>query len=143
MNLLIALGAMLSLAPAAHGDAQGNCPVLPAGSGLEWAYQQGEDFGVCYGMDRASKKSLLGIYFGFAPSFEANAKKRIDQGTVGGRKVTWYRAPKEFNDSKLGREALVELNPGKGYVAHVWVNADTDKELQRGLSVFAAIKFRR
>jgi hypothetical protein len=118
------------------------CPALPANSGLTWTYQQGPDFGVCYASD-GSGSSAFGIYLGNYPSFHPERGLALTEGNVGGRKVTWYQQDAADDNSLLARQTLLTLDANLGYVAHVWVTAQSQKQLNERLAVLEHIIFRR
>ena len=140
--------AVLIAVAGASSVARGNdsCPTLPPGSGLEWEYRQGPDFGLCYARDARDQHQLFGLYLGFAPSFHASERADASEGTVGGYKVSWYKAQSDDPRHPLGREALFDVpGPNKDLPSmkiHVWVYAASDAELARGLDVLRHIEFK-
>jgi hypothetical protein len=84
--------ALLLLPPvAASAQSVECCPTLPSDSGLEWGYRDGPDFYVCYARHSAGKAHALGIYLGFAPSFDPTTGTKVATGMVAGKEVIWYR----------------------------------------------------
>ena len=118
------------------------CPILPEGAGLEWTYHQGPDFDVCYAHVPGSDDLAFGIYLGNAPSFHPERATRIGKGKVAGRRVAWHRQDESGSSSPLSRQALLTLDRKWGYVAHIWVAADTDQQLADRLSVLESIAFK-
>lgn len=127
------------LAPSAHGRGIEVCPTLPTDSGLEWEYHEGPDFDVCYASKPGSDGSVFGICLGNHPSFEPKGSVRIGKGKVAGKKVVWYQQNPEENSAPFARQAMIVLDRKFGYVAHVWLSADTDQELQDRLSILERI----
>ena len=127
-------------ATAAADLAGDSCPVLPADSGLTWTYQGGDDFGVCYAAAAGSPETVIGIYFGNAPTFDPARATAVSSGTVGGRPVTWYRHDSAAAGDELGLQTLVYVS--RRYVAHVWVAAGSAAQLQQRLSILAHITFK-
>ena len=127
-------------AAAARGAAAG-CPKLPAGSGLSWEYSQGPDFGVCYAHVAGSDENAFGIYFGYAPSFHPDQAKRIGDGRVAGKRVTWYRASNEDKPLPFARETLLKRDSGS--VSHVWVQASSQQQLDQRLAILDQMRFQR
>ncbi len=116
------------------------CPELPAGSGVEWVYQEGPDFDLCYAIESSTKKDSFGIYLGWHPSFKPKDARPIGKGKVAGNEVTWYpRDPDEYHP-KFGRQTIVELKSGE--LAHVWVGAESEQGLQSRLQILQGMKFR-
>ena len=117
-----------------------SCPVLPADSGLTWTYEGGEDFGICYAAAAGSKSTVIGIYFGNAPTFDPSRATPAGPGNVGGREVVWYRHDSAAVGDALGLQTLIPVS--KRYVAHVWVTADSQAQLQARLSILRLIAFK-
>ena len=118
------------------------CPALPAGSGLEWTYSEGPDFDVCRAHVPGSDEPVFGIYLGNHPSFHPERATRIGKGKVATRRVTWYRQDPGDSGSALSRQTLLTLDRKWGYVAHIWVAADTEQQLVDRLSVLERIVFK-
>lgn len=122
--------------------ASDKCPVLPADSGLAWIYQQGPDFGVCYATIAGSDSNAFGIYLGNHPNFDPGQAVPLGKGKVAGRDVIWYQQEKSDDSSVLARQTLIVLDKKWDYVAHIWVNAETQQDLQARLSVLERMAFR-
>lgn len=118
------------------------CPALPSDSGLEWSYSEGPDFDVCRASAPGSESLAFGIYLGNHPSFRPERSNRIGEGKVAGRRVIWYRQDARESDSSFSRQALLTLDRKWGYVAHIWVAADTEQQLLHRLSVLDRIVFK-
>ena len=118
------------------------CPTLPANSGLEWTYSEGPDFDVCRASAPGSKDLVFGIYLGNHPSFHPERSSRIGKGKIAGRRVAWYRQESSDSNSAFSRQTVLTLHRKWGYVAHVWVAADTGQQLQDRLSVLERIVFK-
>ncbi|MCR6496757.1 hypothetical protein LJB71_11420 [Thermomonas sp. S9] len=118
------------------------CPALPPESGLEWTYSEGPDFDVCRASALGSEDLAFGIYLGNHPSFHPERTSRIGKGTVAGRRVAWYRQDPGDSGSAFSRQTLLTLDRKWGYVAHIWVAADTEQELHDRLSVLERIVFK-
>jgi hypothetical protein len=139
MKHLCLLSLLFLVAPHAFARSVEVCPVLPAGSGLEWTYSEGPDFDVCRASAPGSKSLAFGIYLGNYPSFHSERSNRIGKGRVAGRRVTWYRQGLGDSDSAFSRQTLLTIDRKWGYVAHIWVAADTEQELLDRLSVLERI----
>jgi hypothetical protein len=140
LKRLALLGLCCGLSTAGADLAADSCPVLPADSGLTWSYQGGDDFGVCYAAAAGSKDTVIGIYFGNAPTFDPARATAVSAGNVGGRQVMWYRHDSPAAGDALGLQTLVYVS--RRYVAHVWVAAGSEAQLQQRLSILAHIAFK-
>lgn len=142
MRQLCLLSFLLFSTPLAFARSVEICPALPADSGLEWTYSEGPDFDVCRAHAPASDDLAFGIYLGNHASFHPERATRIGKGKVAGRRVTWYRQEPEDSGSALARQTLLTLDREWGYVAHIWVAADTQQQLLERLSVLERIVFK-
>jgi hypothetical protein len=137
----LALLALCGGVATAGADLAGDsCPVLPPGAGLTWTYQGGDDFGVCYAAAAGSPETVIGVYFGNAPTFDPARATAVSSGTVGGRPVTWYRRDSPAAGDDPGLQTLVYVS--RRYVAHVWVVAGSAAQLQQRLSILAHMEFK-
>lgn len=137
------LMALLLATPAATAAGVDSCPTLPADSGLQWTYQDGPDFGVCYASPVGTDESVFGIYLGNFPSFHPERSMRVGKGKVAGRSVEWYRQEESAERSPFARQTLVTLDRKRGNVAHVWVMANNQEELQARLAILERIVFKQ
>lgn len=133
--------AILLLAIPCLGLAQeaDRCPILPDNSGVEWSYQEGPDFDLCYAMDANTRKDLFGVYTGFFPSFKPGESAPIGGGTVAGQTIQWYPASGEHVD-QFSRQALLHVNDR--ILMHVWISADNEADAKHAEEVLASMKFR-
>ncbi|GAB1406145.1 hypothetical protein MASR1M8_00640 [Thermomonas brevis] len=142
MRHLWLLSLLFLAAPHALARSIEVCPALPLGSGLEWTYSEGPDFDVCRASAPGSEAVAFGIYLGNHPSFHPERSNRIGKGKVAGRRVTWYRQESGNSDSAFSRQTQLTLDRKWGYVAHIWVAADTEQQLLDRLSVLERIVFK-
>jgi hypothetical protein len=142
MRHLLLLTLLLLTAPSVLARSAELCPTLPPGSGLEWTYSEGPDFDVCRASALGSETLVFGIYLGNHPSFHPERSNRISKGRVAGRRVNWYRQELGDSDSSFSRQTLLTLDRKWGYVAHIWVAADTEQQLLDRLSVLERIVFK-
>ena len=140
LTRLAALALCCGMAAAQADLAGDSCPVLPADSGLTWTYHGGDDFGVCYAAAAGSSATVIGVYFGNAPTFDPARATAVDKGKVGGREVVWYRRDSAEGGDERGLQTLVYVS--RRYVAHVWVTADSEAQLQQRLSILARMAFK-
>ena len=134
------LAALLMNAPALAERGAEVCPLLPPDSGLTWTYADGPDFGVCYASAPGSNATVFGIYLGNAPSFDPARATRMAAGHVAGKEVIWYRRDSYSGIAPLARQTVIAIN--NRYIAHIWVNADTEAQLQERLSILERIAFK-
>lgn len=142
MKYLWLLSLIFLAAPDALAQSAEVCPALPAGSGLEWTYSEGPDFDVCRASAPGPKSLAFGIYLGNHSSFHPDRSNRIGKGKVAGHHITWYRQEPGDSDSAFSRQTLLTLDRKRGYVAHIWVAADTEQELLDRLSILDRIVFK-
>lgn len=137
------LGLLLVASPhAAHARSVEVCPELPAGSSIEWTYNEGPDFDVCYAHPSGSDEMMFGVYLGNHPSFRPKRSSRIGKGKVAGHRIVWYRPEPSNSPASLYRQTLLTLDPEAGYVAHLWVVAETEQEMRERLSILEHIRFK-
>ncbi|MBS0227018.1 MAG: hypothetical protein JSS25_11830 [Proteobacteria bacterium] len=115
------------------------CPILPENSGVEWSYQEGPDFDLCYAIDATSKNDLFGVYTGFTPSFNPDASTPIGDGIVAGQKIQWYPASGE-HAAQFSKQTLLHVDPR--ILMHVWISADNETDSRHAEEVLAQMKFR-
>ena len=133
---------LLLVAPQLAARSVEACPTLPADSGMVWTYSEGPDFDVCRASAPGSEEIALGIYLGNAPSFLPVRATRIGRGKVAGRRVTWHRMDSSDSGSTFSRQTLLTLSRKWGYVAHVWVGAETQQQMLDRLAVLERIAFK-
>lgn len=141
MHMQKIVAGLLLLALSFPGSAQetDRCPILPENSGVEWSYQEGPDFDLCYAIDAASKKDLFGIYTGFTPSFKPENSTPIGEGIVAGQKIQWYPASGGQAD-QFSRQTLLHVD--NRILMHVWISADNEADSKRAEEVLGKMKFR-
>ncbi|MFZ2236925.1 MAG: hypothetical protein WAV67_11185 [Dokdonella sp.] len=115
---------------------------MPPNSGLEWSYHEGPDFDVCYASFVGGGARAFGVYLGNFPSFSPEHATVVGNGKIAGRKVKWYRQETADDSSSLARQTLLTLDEKSGYVAHIWVTADTEQQLKDRLAILERITFK-
>lgn len=128
-------------APEDYPDTRGICPALPADAGLQWRVEVGPDFFVCRANTLDTGQPAFGVYLGYFPSFHPDRADYLGRGEVAGRKVRWYATGENKAGRSFGRETVVKT--GNGGVAHLWLTATSQAELDARLRVVAAMRFRR
>jgi len=124
-------------APAAENPADQRCPKLPETSGFVWQYSRGPDFDVCYAENKDAAQ-LIGVYLGFAPSFQADPKLLLRDGKIGADVVHWYKKQPKDGGFNAGAETL--LQSGK-LTSHVWLLAKDEASLDRLLKLAESLSF--
>jgi hypothetical protein len=136
----LALSAALLALPVRADDAIDTCPMLPAGSGLTWHFARGADFAVCYATYAGSAATVIGVYLGNAPEFDPALATAVRSGSIGGHQVTWFRRDSASGNAPMAVQTVVVVN--RRYMAHVWVNADTEAELSQRLALIERMALR-
>ncbi len=121
----------------AHAQDQGNCPQLPADSGLTWEYRAsgGSDF--CRAL-RADGSEVFGLYISRKANFAPKRGNRAEAGRIDGQDMHWYRGELATRPDTEVRETLVELADGR--VAHIWLQAEAP-QLGATIQQAQAIRF--
>lgn len=134
--ILLAAFAHAQTAHAQSGAAP--CPHLDAASGLAWEHRSGPDYDFCRALD-ASGTQVLGVYMGADSPFEPYDDLAAERGTIDGREVTWYESELAGEPDAQVRETLLELPDGRE--AHVWLRAESRRELAGKLELAQALRF--
>lgn len=142
MKHLVVFAAAMAFSASAAARSIEVCPELPGYSNLAWSYQEGPDFDVCYAREPGSEATAFGAYLGNHPSFHSDGAVRSGKGRVAGRRVAWYHLDATEGEQPWGRQTLLMLDRKNGYVAHIWVMADTEQQLQDRLSVLERMVIR-
>lgn len=138
MNKTAFLLPLLLAATGAHAQDAAACPQLDASTGLTWEYRGGSGVDFCRAL-RADGSEAFGMYISSKPTFSPNRSNREESDTIGGRKVQWYRAELAGQPGVQARETLVKLDDGRS--AHVWMQSDSESELQDAFNVTRRIDF--
>jgi hypothetical protein len=139
LRIAAVVAAVFIAVPVRADRATEACPLLPPGSGLTWTYSDARNFGVCYASAAGSSATVFGVYIGTDPDFDPTRATPLTSGIVGGRKIIWYRKDSASGADSLGRQTLIAIK--NGAVIHIWVNANTEAELQHRLSILEHITF--
>jgi hypothetical protein len=116
------------------------CPQLPADSGLVWMHRATPTSDFCRAV-RLDGSEAFGLFIANDSPFEPKRKNRAEQATIDGRDVQWYRSELAAQPDVRARETLIEL-PG-GRVAHLWIQAKSDRELAEAMWQTTTLRFRR
>ena len=137
MSALLVLAGSMAAAHAQDSQDGGNCPQLPASSGLTWEYKAtgGSDF--CRAL-RADGSEAFGLFISRKANFEPKRGNRAELGVIDGQSVYWYKGELATKPDVEVRETLVELPDGR--VAHIWLQAQAP-ELAPTLSQAQSLRF--
>ena len=130
-----------ALSAASFAQDNASCPALPAKSDVEWQYQRGPDFDVCYAVVGKDRHQLFGLYMGVAPNFHTKDHKKAELGSVAGIAVQWYLDDSNTSHSRATVLA-VHSKADTDYQAHVWIDAKNAEQLLKAKLVLGAIRFR-
>lgn len=122
----------------ADDAADQRCPKLPANSGFTWTYQRGPDFGVCYAGKAGDPTQVIGVYAGFAPDFQPDPKKIIQQGKIGTDVIQWYRKQAMDKEFKVGAETLYSRGQT---INHIWLLAQDEASLSSLITLSESLNF--
>lgn len=128
---------LLPLAGAAAAQDAAGCPQLPAELGLTWEHRAGPDYDFCRAL-RADGTEAFGLNIAKDAPFEPLRVNRAERVTIDGQEVTWYRTEIAGREIQA-RETLVPLADGR--VAHMWVQARSQEQLEQVLDQTQSIKF--
>lgn len=136
------LGLLFVLCAAAKAQeapqAQGNCPMLPASTGLHWEYRGTADTDFCRAL-REDGSEAFGLYIASKQPFEPKRGNRAEEATIDGKQVHWYRSEIAGKPDVQARETLIEV--GNGKIAHVWLQAQSADQLKEVLGQTEGLRF--
>ena len=138
---LFCLPVLFAAAGAAHAEPQSDiaCPQLPADSGLAWQHKATATSDFCRAL-RADGSEAFGLFIANDSPFEPSRGNRAEQAVIDGREVQWYRSELAAQPDVKARETLIELPDGR--VAHMWVQAKSQQQLDEALGQTANLRFR-
>lgn len=132
-----ALLVLAGLGTAAQAQDQGNCPQLPAESGLAWEARSSGDSDFCRAL-RTDGSEAFGLYISRKATFSPKRGNRAEAGMIDGQTMYWYKGELAMKPNVEVRETLVELADGR--TAHIWFQADK-AELNASMSQAQSIRF--
>ncbi|QCW25682.1 hypothetical protein FE772_08390 [Lysobacter enzymogenes] len=124
-------------APSAE-PAQGNCPLLPASTGLHWEYRGTADSDFCRAL-REDGSEAFGLYIADKSPFQPRRGDRVEEATIDGKQIHWYRSQIAGKPDVQARETLIEV--GNGKLAHIWVQAQSADQLKEALGQTEGLRF--
>lgn len=125
-------------APPAAEPAQGNCPMLPASTGLRWEYRGTADSDFCRAL-REDGSEAFGLYIAAKSPFQPRRGDRAEEATIDGKQIHWYRSQIAGKPDLQARETLVEV--GNGKIAHIWVQSQSAEQLKEALGQTEGLRF--
>ncbi|WMJ70098.1 hypothetical protein [Stenotrophomonas sp. 24(2023)] len=114
------LAGLLAVAVPAHAQTAGNCPALPADSGLQWQQQSHADFLVCRAATPDGREVLSLMLSQRDPSIPLSRALRHEKGSFAGESLYWYQpdlggqqppgyAERRISVVKLAKERYAQL----------------------------------
>lgn len=135
--LLFALCANAKAQDAAAED-PGNCPALPASTGLRWEYRASADSDFCRAL-RADGSEAFGLYIASKSPFSPKRSDRAEASMIDGKAMHWYRGELAGKPDIQVRETLIEIGSGK--VAHIWMQAASPDQLKEVIGQTEGLRF--
>jgi len=120
------LPVLLPLAGGVQAQSAGECPQLPADTGLTWEHRAGANSDFCRAL-RADGTEAFGLNIAPQAPFKPKGGNRAERSTIDGREISWYRSELAGKPNVQARETLVSLPDGR--VAHIWLQAASQDEL--------------
>jgi len=133
---------LLACATGAHAQSasdDGVCPQLPADSGLAWTHKGTANSDFCRAL-RADGSEAFGLYIAKDAPFKPNRSDRAEQASIDGHDVVWYRSELATRPGVVARETVIDLPNGR--VAHMWIQSESDEQLQQALGQTRNLRFR-
>lgn len=141
MNKTISLLPLLAgwlLAGTAQAQDTGACPQLPANTALSWEHRASGDADFCRAL-RSDGSEAFGVYISPKPNFEPLRADRKERGQIDGHDIYWYHAEIAAKPGVQARETLLQLPDGRA--VHIWLQADSNAQLDDGLQLTQALHF--
>lgn len=137
---LVLLFALCATAKAQDTAAQdpGNCPALPASTGLRWEYRASPDSDFCRAL-RADGSEAFGLYIAGKSPFTPKRGDRAEASTIDGKAMYWYRGEVAGKPDIQVRETLIEVGSGK--LAHIWMQANSPEQLKEVIGQTEGLRF--
>ncbi|HEY0662400.1 MAG TPA: hypothetical protein VGD21_13895 [Lysobacter sp.] len=129
---------LLPLAGQVAAQSAGECPQLPASTGLTWEHRGDANSNFCRAL-RADGTEAFGLNISPKAPFKLVSGNRAERSTIDGREVTWYRSELATNPKVQARETLVPLPDGR--VAHIWLQAMSQDDLGKVYELTQGMSF--
>jgi hypothetical protein len=122
-----------------HAQSTGDCPALPADSGLAWEKLDGGEFVFCKAMRASDGGQAFAVTISEDSPFKPRRSDRLDETVIDGHQTHWYSSEVAGNPGLLVRETLVELDDDQ--VAHIALRAVSEEELDRSMDLVERLQF--
>lgn len=131
LSLFLAAGAV-------HAQEATGCPKLPDDSVLAWEHRANAGTDFCRAL-RADGTEAFGVYIAPKAPFEPKRGNRVEQDTIDGHEIYWYRTEVAGRPNVETRETLVRLPDGR--VAHIWLQAASAERLKEEIATARGMRF--
>lgn len=131
LTLLVAAGA-------AQAQEAAGCPKLPDNAVLAWEHRASAGTDFCRAL-RADGSEAFGVYIAAKAPFEPKRGNRVEQDTIDGHAIYWYRSEVAGRPNVETRETLVQLPDGR--VAHIWLQANSADGLKEEIATARGLRF--
>lgn len=115
-----------------------DCPRLPLSADMHWESRVTGDTAFCRAL-LADGSEAFGLYISSEPGFRPRDPNRLEQGSLNGQAVLWYRSEIAAAPGIQAREATLELPDGR--YMHAWLQADSNRAIATYLSVLSGLRF--
>lgn len=122
-----------------HAQSTGDCPVLPADSGLAWEKLDGGEFVFCKAIRASDGGQAFAVTLSADSPFKPRRSLRLAETVIDGHQTHWYSSELAGNPDLLVRETLVELDDD--HVAHIALRARSEEELARAMDSAERLQF--
>ena len=127
---VLACSLLLAGSANVHAQQAGQCPQLPAGSGLQWEQQAQSGFVLCKAATEDGRTVLNLMLTTRDPDLALNRSLRAEKGEFSGEALYWYRLDmggRELPGMESRRITTVKL--AKDRYAQIWIDAGDAAEL--------------
>lgn len=131
LSLMVAAGA-------AQAQEAAGCPKLPDDVVLAWEHRANAGTDFCRAL-RPDGSEAFGVYIAHKAPFEPKRGNRVEQDTIDGQSIYWYRSEVAGRPNVETRETLVQLPDGR--VAHIWLQASSPERLQEEIGTARGMRF--
>lgn len=122
-----------------HAQSTGDCPALPADSGLAWEKLDGGKFVFCKAIRASDGGQAFAVTISADSPFKPRRSLRLAETVIDGHETHWYSSEVAGNPALLVRETLVELDDD--HVAHIALRAGSEEELAQSMDAAQRLRF--
>lgn len=127
---VLACSLLLAGSANVHAQQAGQCPQLPAGSGLQWEQQAQSGFVLCKAATEDGRTVLNLMLTERDPSLALNRSLRAEKGSFSGEELYWYHPDMGGRDLPgLESRRITTLKLAKNRYAQIWIDAGDVNEL--------------